>query len=96
MLWIDDLAVDWERMTMTHLIDIQRMLEAAGIKTGDNVLDLGCATGILAIIAKAVSVSGRVVGIDASPRMISVASDIEKQDRPAKITCASFINRHYH
>ena len=46
----------------------------APYKTGDSVLDVGCGTGDQALIAKqAVGASGKVVGIDASPKMIQIA-----------------------
>jgi len=52
----------------------QKMLALARLKAGENVLDVGCGTGMLAILAKRkVGASGTVYGVDASPEMIARA-----------------------
>lgn len=51
-----------------------RTLEYAALKPGENVLDVGCGTGVLTRLASdAVGSHGHVVGFDPAPRMISVA-----------------------
>src|SRR5690349_10869829 len=50
------------------------MVELAGVKSGESVLDIGCGTGSLAIAAaKAVGPAGRVVGIDPSVEFVGRA-----------------------
>lgn len=51
-----------------------RVADAVGINTGDQVLDVGCGTGILAReAAKHVGASGQVTGLDLDDGMLSVA-----------------------
>lgn len=51
-----------------------RTISIAGIKKGDRVLDVGCGTGTLTILAKKeVGEEGCVCGIDAALEMIEVA-----------------------
>ncbi len=53
----------------------EKVVQLAGIGTGESVLDVGCGTGTLAIAAKRrVGPTGKVIGIDASPEMIARAS----------------------
>jgi ubiquinone/menaquinone biosynthesis C-methylase UbiE len=62
-------------MTLGQAPAIRRQTaDLAGIKIGDRVLDVGCGTGDLTIVAKSRAGSaGEVVGIDASPEMVATA-----------------------
>jgi FkbM family methyltransferase len=52
----------------------ERLVHLARIVPGESILDVGCGTGTLAIVAKQrVGPTGRVVGIDPSPEMIARA-----------------------
>jgi ubiquinone/menaquinone biosynthesis C-methylase UbiE len=52
----------------------------AQIKEGDNVLEVGCATGTLTLAAKRkAGTTGKVVGIDIIPEMIEVSREKAKQ-----------------
>ena len=49
------------------------LIEQANIQPGHNVLDLGCGTGTLAIMAKEAQPQADVVGLDADPQMLEMA-----------------------
>jgi len=52
----------------------EKVVDLAGIQSGDRVLDVGCGTGTLAVTAKQrVGRTGTVYGIDPSPEMIARA-----------------------
>jgi SAM-dependent methyltransferase len=67
----------WERKFIHNLQPLTDMLvRNAGIKAGYSVLDLACGTGEPALsIAKIVGPSGKVVGVDIAPGMITVAKE---------------------
>jgi len=48
-------------------------VEQALINPGNNVLDVGCATGEVTLLAKTYANNGKVHGIDPAPEMINVA-----------------------
>lgn len=53
------------------------LLHAAGVQSGDAVLDVACGTGVLGrAAADAVGVSGSVVGVDINAGMLAVAQRI--------------------
>jgi ubiquinone/menaquinone biosynthesis C-methylase UbiE len=52
----------------------EKMLEFARLQPGESVLDVGCGTGTVAILARRqVGPTGEVCGIDASPEMVDRA-----------------------
>jgi ubiquinone/menaquinone biosynthesis C-methylase UbiE len=50
------------------------LIEQAGIQAGHRVLDLGCGTGTLALMIKRAQPEAEVVGLDADPQMLKVAT----------------------
>ena len=55
-----------------------RVADAAGIRTGKRVLDVGCGTGVLAREAvRRVGLEGQVVGLDLNEGMLAVAARTE-------------------
>ena len=50
-----------------------RLIEQARIQPGMRVMDLGCGTGTLAIMAKQAQPDAEVVGLDADPEMLKMA-----------------------
>jgi ubiquinone/menaquinone biosynthesis C-methylase UbiE len=58
-------------------------IRIAALKPGQAVLDVGCGTGVLTrLAAQAVGSTGRTVGADASPQMISTARKNAARTRP--------------
>jgi ubiquinone/menaquinone biosynthesis C-methylase UbiE len=51
----------------------RRLLAGAAIGADADVLDLGCGTGTLAIMAAAHAPSARVVGLDVDPDVLAIA-----------------------
>jgi ubiquinone/menaquinone biosynthesis C-methylase UbiE len=56
-----------------------RLLEQAAIGDGDRVLDLGCGTGTLAVMAKQASPGAEVTGLDADPEVLEQATEKAKR-----------------
>ncbi len=67
-----DLAVNLT--TLGHARLLRRLtVDNALIKPGDSVLDVGCGTGEVTLLAKIRAKNGKVYGIDPAPEMITVA-----------------------
>jgi SAM-dependent methyltransferase len=63
----------WERMFAPFG---EAMLQAAALRGGDRVLDVGCGAGTSTVAAaRAVAPDGAVVGVDISPQMLDVARE---------------------
>jgi ubiquinone/menaquinone biosynthesis C-methylase UbiE len=61
-------------MMLGHARMLRKMtVDNALIKPGDSVLDVGCGTGEVTLLAKTRAANGKVYGIDPAPEMIAVA-----------------------
>ncbi|MFI0739101.1 class I SAM-dependent methyltransferase [Streptomyces sp. NPDC021100] len=68
----DRSAPTYERTGVSHFADLgRRLVEHAGLREGERVLDVGCGTGaVLVPAARAVGPRGSVTGVDLSPGMV--------------------------
>jgi len=67
------------------------LLDRAGLRPGDSAIDMGCGPrGILDLMCERVSPGGRVVGLDADPVHIAMASEFVDRERLAgvELVCA--------
>ena len=54
----------------------RKQIGLAGLQAGENVLEVGCGTGVLSFLAKlAVGETGEVSGIDIAPKMVARAKE---------------------
>jgi ubiquinone/menaquinone biosynthesis C-methylase UbiE len=68
------------------------LIEQANIQPGQKVLDLGCGTGTLAIMAKAAQPKAEVIGLDADPEMLKMAVDKSAEQKTAVKFDVGFTN----
>lgn len=62
----------------------KRLVEQAGVRPGDQVLDVACGTGAVARnAAHAVGTKGSVVGVDLNEGMLEVAKEATRDVKPA-------------
>jgi ubiquinone/menaquinone biosynthesis C-methylase UbiE len=71
--------------------DSADLLDRVGLRPGDSAIDLGCGPrGILELLCERVSPGGRVVGLDADPAHVAMASELVASRGPGdvQIICA--------
>jgi ubiquinone/menaquinone biosynthesis C-methylase UbiE len=83
-------AADYEPLWQEQLAAAHRhLLAAAALASGEQVLDVACGTGIVALeAARAVAPHGRVLGTDLSPRMIEAAAQRAQQAHLSNVAFA--------
>jgi ubiquinone/menaquinone biosynthesis C-methylase UbiE len=71
----DEFAPDYERTRVPRFRPfVKQLLRLYDTRPGSHVLDAGCGTGLAAtMVAPRVGHSGRVLGVDLSPRMLEIA-----------------------
>ena len=57
----------------------RRLIERAGIRSGQQVLDLGCGTGTLTLMLKQAIPGANVTGLDGDPEVLSIARSKSEQ-----------------
>lgn len=57
----------------------EKVLKAAQIKDGDRIIDVGCGTGTLAILAKQKYPNSTVVGVDPDAKILEIAKQKAKK-----------------
>jgi len=68
--WLTPLFDPVVALTTRERSSKSRVLERARLQDGDNVLDVGCGTGTLAIAASSSGAPAAVVGLDADPSIL--------------------------
>ncbi len=90
----DGLSAHWDDAAPADDLLVQTILDAAGIKKGKRVLDVGCGTGNLIT-----SILNRdctdVTGVDFSPEMILLAQEKFQGDPRVNIMCADIMETHF-
>jgi len=62
-------------------LQVERVVEALGLRSGMRVADLGAGTGVFTVhLAKAVGSSGRVYAIDVDPGLLAIVTDKAKAE----------------
>ncbi|MGH2618956.1 MAG: class I SAM-dependent methyltransferase [Anaerolineales bacterium] len=70
--WLTPLYDPLQRWVMRDIQFKRQLIRQAQIKPGHRVLDLGCGTGTLTILAKLTYPNSKVVGLDGDPRILAI------------------------
>jgi ubiquinone/menaquinone biosynthesis C-methylase UbiE len=79
-----------QRQAEELLPDSTVLIDRVGLRPGDSAIDLGCGPrGVIDLLAERVAPGGRVVGLDADPAHVAMASEfVARRDlRDVEIVC---------
>lgn len=71
--FFNEKAEIWDKITVHNLQKVQYIAELLGLRSDDKILDVGTGTGILIPFYERYLVTGSVVAVDYSEKMIEVA-----------------------
>jgi SAM-dependent methyltransferase len=80
-----DWAADWQRYDAAVRAYHERLLEAAAIAPGEQVLDIGCGTGEVTRAAARLAWAGAALGVDLSTRMLDRARELAAAEGLANV-----------
>ncbi|WPX08535.1 class I SAM-dependent methyltransferase [Anaerocellum danielii] len=91
--YFDLLADKWDSIVHHDPQKVKRIIETAGLKEGDTVLDVGCGTGVLEdYLLKEVGKSGKIIAVDISEKMIEKAKEKFKHASNITFLCADVVS----
>jgi len=77
-----ELASFYDRISEAQFLLGCSLIDKMGVKEGNELLDVGCGTGRLALaVSVIVGPSGRLVGLDPSPHRIKIAKEKQSEGR---------------
>ena len=86
---LDSLYDPLIRVFMREMKFKRRLVEQAKIRPGHRVLDLGCGTATLTILAKEMHPEAEVTGLDGDPKILQIAGDkIARAGLDVSLDCA--------
>ena len=96
--FFDEFAPSWDKNSVVQPDKINQILDAAGVKEGDRILDIACGTGVMFAFYLNRNVKG-ITGVDISPEMAALAQKKYADNHNVEVLCAdaeeySFAN-HY-
>lgn len=94
--FFDQLAERWDELRIANPSKIRKLVNLAGIREGDRVLDIGCGTGILVpFVKEVIGASGRITAVDFSVNMIAKAKEKYKRTKGVLFLAGDIMDFHY-
>ena len=92
--FFDHLAPEWDKNMVKSDDVINRILDNAEIKAGQDVLDVACGTGVMFDYYLSRNVAF-VTGIDISPKMAEIAKEKYKDNPKVKVICGDVLTTEF-